>query len=131
VRVIPLGGRRHFLKGPIPWWWLERAIGLPGRALPVALVVWLWSGMRRTATIRLSMCHIFPSLAISRFAVYRALEELQRAGLVRVRRRQGHAPLVTILSRTARTTASFRLRCRPDVTIRNECRHGMPRSQGR
>jgi len=89
---------RHFLKGPIPWeGWMVRAIPLPGRALPVALAIWLWAGMTKKRTVRLSMMYVFPSLSISRYSVYRALCSLEHAGLIRVRRRRGHAPIVTIV----------------------------------
>src|SRR5262249_41205573 len=76
------------------------AMTLPGKALPVALVIWLWSGMRRGAPIRLSARHIFPGIGISRFAVYRALEMLAQAGLIAVERHRGRPPLVTILTET-------------------------------
>src|SRR5262245_51625875 len=88
---------RHFLKGPIPWWWLERAMRLPGRATHVGLVVWLCSGMRRAATIRLSITPMFSALGISRYAAYRGLNALERAQLVHVRRHGGHPPIVTLV----------------------------------
>lgn len=99
---------RHFLKGPIPWEWIVRAISLPGRALPVALVIWLWAGMTKKRTVRLSLQYVFPSLRISRFAAYRALCRLEHAGLVRVRRRRGHAPIVTIVTMTEQSPVPCR-----------------------
>ena len=51
-RKRPSRARRpdRFLKGPIPWPWLMRAIALPGKALAVGLMLWLQSGItcRRT-----------------------------------------------------------------------------------
>lgn len=90
----------HFLKGPIPWRWIERAAQLPGQALAVGLVCWLWSGMRQSSTIWLSSRHAFPALGISRYAVYRALAQLEQARLISLRRRCGHPPLITIRSVT-------------------------------
>ena len=100
MHVAPHRRTHHYLKGPIPWWWLAEAIALPGRALPVALVIWLWSGMRRSTSIRLSTRHIFSTVGISRFAVYRALDQLAQAGLIAVERHRGRPPLVTILMET-------------------------------
>jgi hypothetical protein len=93
---------RHFLKGPIPWWWIERAAALPGEALTVALVIWLWVGMRRSQTIRLSARHVFPGMRVSRYAVYRGLDALEQARLITCRRRRGHPPLITVILSTAR-----------------------------
>ena len=39
-----------FLKGPIPWAWLQRAFLLPGKALHVALLLWREAGCRRSRT---------------------------------------------------------------------------------
>jgi hypothetical protein len=86
---------QHFLRGPIPWWWIARAAVLPGRAFVVGLAVWFWVGMTKASTVRMS-CRGFPVPGISRFAIYRGLLALERAQLVTVQRRRGHAPLVTI-----------------------------------
>src|SRR5688572_16893412 len=42
----------RFLKGPVPWSWLERAGLLPGRALHVGLALWLRAGMARSRTVQ-------------------------------------------------------------------------------
>lgn len=86
---------KHFLKGPIPWAWLARAAGLPGDALKVGIAIWLWVGMTCSRTVRVSS-RGFP-LPASRSAVYRGLVALERANLVTVQRRRGHAPVVTVL----------------------------------
>jgi hypothetical protein len=89
---------KHFLKGPIPWSWLRVAIGLPGRSLVVGLVIWLWAGMTRSATVRLSY-RSFP-IPMGRFTIWRALRALEDAGLVTVRRfGGGRPPQVTIRTR--------------------------------
>jgi hypothetical protein len=53
--------RRHrqgekFLKGPIPWPWLERAFLLPGKALHVALLLWREAGCRRCRSASMATC---------------------------------------------------------------------------
>jgi hypothetical protein len=40
-----------FLKGPIPWDWLDRAGRLPGKALAVGLVLWQKAGLCNSQTI--------------------------------------------------------------------------------
>src|SRR3954465_13057049 len=37
--------RRPFLKGPIPWDWLETASKLPGKALALGMLLWREAGM--------------------------------------------------------------------------------------
>ena len=63
------------------------AAPLPSQALLVGLVCWRWAGMRRSSTIRLSSRVVFPALGLSRFTVYRALQQLEHARLIVVRRR--------------------------------------------
>ena len=97
MSVTPGSSSSHFLKGPIPWWWIARAAPLPSQALLVGLVCWLWAGMRRSYTIRLSSRVVFPALGLSRFTVYRAVHQLEQAELIVVRRRRGHPPIITIV----------------------------------
>lgn len=82
----------HFLKGPIPWRWLERAGELPGKALVVALVVWREAGCRNAATVPLNLS----GLRVPRRTAQRALRTLELSGLVAVEHRNGRPPLVTL-----------------------------------
>lgn len=86
------GGK--YVRGPLDW--LQVAGRQRGRALHVALVVCYLSSLRRHKTISLSMsaCAAF---GLDRFAVHRALNALELAGLVTVDRGAGCLPLVTIL----------------------------------
>ena len=86
----------RFLKGPIPWDWIERAAQQPGRAFHVGMAIWLWAGMKRGATVPLSIRNL-ATMGISRHAAYRALAALERADLVSVARHPGRKPIVTIL----------------------------------
>jgi hypothetical protein len=111
----------HFLKGPIPWWWIERAATLPSRALVVGLVIWLWAGMRKTDTIRLSSRHVLPTMGISRFVLYRALSALEDNSLVRVKRRRGHPPMVTLVKHVpVKRSYPAAVAC-PHSARRNQC----------
>ena len=85
-----------FLRGPIPWDWLERAGRLPGRAFQIAVILWLKRGMRNTATVTLGRAEL-EGMEIKRHAVYRALDQLENAGLVEVDRRHGRRALITII----------------------------------
>jgi len=87
---------QHFLKGPIPKPWLERAAQAPGRALHVGIALWFQAGMKKRGEIRLGLAQ-FSDFGLDRFAASRGLAELERAGLVSVIRHPGRKPIVTIL----------------------------------
>ncbi|MBY0459806.1 MAG: hypothetical protein K2V38_21010 [Gemmataceae bacterium] len=82
-----------FLKGPIPWRWVEVAAPLPGKALAVGIAAWREAGCRKCRTVPLNLS----GLAVPRRTAQRGLAELERAGLVSVNRRKGRPPLVTLL----------------------------------
>jgi len=89
----------HFLRGPIPMDWLCAASKASGRGkgFQVAIILWYLSGLNRQAkTVKLSGSAL-TKMGVKRHAGYRGLEELERAGLVRVARHTGRSPLVTIL----------------------------------
>lgn len=87
-----------FLKGPIPWSWLVAAGGAKGRALQVAIVLWLEVGMKRSATVRLPHQRL-RDMGVDRHAARRGLAALEAAGLVAVERRNGASPIVTVEAR--------------------------------
>jgi hypothetical protein len=88
-----------FIKGPIPGDWVGRAAALPGKALHVALAVWLAASLGRGRVAKLT------GKGLARFGVRpdagrRALATLQTAGLVKVDRGAGRCPVVTIIEPT-------------------------------
>jgi len=89
--------RELFLRGPIPWRWLEMAARLPGRALAVGIVLWHLVGLRRHWTVRLSPSKT-RSLGLSPRVTRRGLKALEGAGLVAVDRHRGRSPEVTVLN---------------------------------
>jgi DNA-binding transcriptional ArsR family regulator len=96
MRLSPVprhGAGELFLKGPIPWAWLHRAICLPGRALHVALQLWFHAGIAGNGIVAINLSR----LSVDRSAASRGLAALEAAGLVRVQRKPGRKPLVTIL----------------------------------
>ena len=96
--LIHSNRRKHppgelFLKGPIPWPWLGKAMQLPGKALAVALHVWWRSGIERSSCIMINLSR----LSVDRSAASRGLAALEAAGLVTVIRAPGRRPRVTIV----------------------------------
>ena len=86
----------HFLKGPVPLPWLEAAARLPGKSLHTGVALWYVAGLTRSPTVALSNLS-GGKFGLDRNAKYRALAWLESAGLVRVERKLGRAPVVTIL----------------------------------
>ena len=87
----------RFLKGPIPLHWLEQAARLPGKALAIGLVIWFLSGLKgRMDKIAVSDKQAI-GVGVSRKARYRAIQALEKAGLITVVRRRGVSPRVAIL----------------------------------
>lgn len=85
-----------FLRGPIPWRWLEAAARLPGRAFVVGVVLWHLAGLRRHRTVRLTPSKT-RSLGLSPRVTRRGLKALEGASLIAVDRHRGRSPDVTIL----------------------------------
>ena len=81
-----------FLKGPVPWRWVEAAGLLPGKALAVGLVAWREAGCRNERTVPVNLS----ALGMPRRTAQRALRALEDAGLVAVEHRDGRPPLVTL-----------------------------------
>ncbi len=81
-----------FLKGPIPWAWIERASLLSGKALALGLVIWREAGCRKAREVPLNLSNA----GIPRRTAQRALQELEKAGLVSVEHRIGRPALVTL-----------------------------------
>jgi hypothetical protein len=87
--------REPFIKGPIPWKWLERAGQLPGRALLVGLVLWREAGCRNAREVRVNLSAM--GIGLSRKSAGRGLVALESAKLVRVDRLPGRCPIVELL----------------------------------
>lgn len=96
VAAAKLNVPTKFLKGPVPWKWIEAAAQLPGKSLAVGLCIWRLAGAMRSDTIRLSNKEC-EALGVSRYAKSRALKHLGSANLIAVERHQGRFPRITIL----------------------------------
>jgi hypothetical protein len=89
------GHGEPFLKGPIPWGWLEQAMQLPGKALQVALVLWRNAGCKRNRTVKLCLSGKLPG-GLNEQSARRGLRSLSEAGLVSISRQAGRGLEVTL-----------------------------------
>lgn len=86
----------EFVAGPIPVAWVTKAAALPGGALAASLAIWFRAGCEKSQR-NLSICPtLLERFHVKRLAGYRALQALERAGLVSVVRHRGRCPLITI-----------------------------------
>jgi DNA-binding transcriptional ArsR family regulator len=92
--------KRRPLYGPIPWCWWLPASRLLGKTLQVASVCWLLASWNRSAELELAL-HDWAEFGLSRFSASRALDILERAGLVSMIKRRDRTPMVAILDTSA------------------------------
>jgi hypothetical protein len=93
----------QFIKGPLPMSWIEKAAALPGKALALGLAVWFRSGITGGQVV-LGVSAL-ARFSVGRKAAYAALKALEGAGLVRVARKKGGRPRITLLPAPAATPA--------------------------
>jgi hypothetical protein len=90
--------REVHLRGPVPLGWLANAARLPGKSLHVAVTLWCISGLARSQRVQLTNLSS-RHFGLDRCSKYRALAWLEQAGLIKVDRHVGRAPMVTLLDR--------------------------------
>lgn len=86
---------KNFIR-PIPLQWMRRTTRLAGCAAQVSILLWYWSGVKRSLCVRTSRDAV-SGFGISSWTLHRGLRALESAGLVKVERRRGCAPVVTLL----------------------------------
>ena len=84
-----------FLKGPIPWRWLQRAGRLKNQALQVALLLWLEAGMRKHRTVKFREKD-GAEMGMSIDTARRGLRQLEKAQLVTITKLPGRSLIVTL-----------------------------------
>jgi hypothetical protein len=104
-RRVPSRPPRHrpggkFLRGPVPWDWLQQAARLPGSALHAGLLLWFEAGCRRNRTVPINLTRA-AEFRLSPDTMSRAVRQLETAGLVSVQRPPGRCLRVTILDAPA------------------------------
>ena len=90
-----------FLRGPIPLEWLAVAAKLPGKTLNVAIALWWRHGMAGGKPFKLTQMAL-TAMNVERDAERAGLTRLEQAGLVRVERKPGQRPTISILDLTRR-----------------------------
>jgi hypothetical protein len=90
-----------FLEGPIPLDWLSTAAQLPGKSLHLAIAIWAIASLAKSARVSIGNVAVQP-FGLDRNAKYRALQWLEEASLIRVQRKPGQSPIVTLLELEAR-----------------------------
>ena len=94
--LVPVPKTAHFLKGPVPLVWLNRAALLPGKVLNVAIAIWWLQGMADGKPLKLTQKSL-KYLNVKRNAASTALDLLQNEGLIQLERRVGQRPSISIL----------------------------------
>ena len=85
-----------FLRGPIPLAWLGSAAVLPGKTLNVGIALWWLHGMAKGKPFKLTQ-KALQTLNVERDAASAALVRLEQAGLVRVVRKPGQRPTLSMV----------------------------------
>lgn len=96
VPVSAAPKRFKFVKGPIPLDWLQAAAQQPGKTLHVAIAIRYLAGLERSLTVRLRS-KVLAGFGVERGSMYRALERLEKLGLITVVRKVGRHPVVSIV----------------------------------
>ena len=86
-----------FLRGPIPLAWLGSAAALPGKTLHVGIALWWLHGMAKGKPFKLTQMAL-QNLNVERDAASAALVRLEQAGLIRVTRKSGQRPMVSMVA---------------------------------
>lgn len=99
----------QYIGGRIPTWWIKRAAMLPGKSLAVGLVIWFLRGVTRSTKDLVISTKRVAEYGVSRKSRHEALKALESGGLIRVDKRRGRSPRVTLL--LADVDASTSRRC--------------------
>ena len=87
---------KPFLRGPIPLKWLTEASALPGKSINVGIGLWWLHGMSHGKPFKLTS-KALKALNVSNDAAYDALVRLEENGLVKLERKPGQRPVITML----------------------------------
>jgi len=89
-----------FIRGPLPQEWISRACRLGGKCANLALALWYVHGMAGNP-IKLSR-RVRSEFGLGDSSTYYGLQLMEKAGLIRVERRRGRTPRVTMLNTNVR-----------------------------
>jgi hypothetical protein len=88
-----------FLRGPVPLEWLGKAAQQPGKTFNIAVAVWWLHGMAKGKPFKLTRTAL-RYLNVERNAASTGLARLEEAGLIRLERRSGQRPTISIVTCT-------------------------------
>ena len=94
-KLVEAPRKELFLRGPIPLEWLAAAAKLPGKTLNVALALWWLHGMSASKPFKLTQ-KALDRLNVSRETAGDCLVRLEQRGLIRVVRKVGRSPVISI-----------------------------------
>ena len=87
---------QKFVCGPIPCGWLQKALTQGGKAGALCWAIWWLAGIQRSNPIRLT-AQALRRFSIQPQAARRLLSKFEKVGLVKVNRKTGRGPMVTLL----------------------------------
>jgi hypothetical protein len=98
ISVTKTIGRQNkcFIKGPLPHAWISRAIAAGNSAISLGLVLWFLRGWKKQNEFRLTNVEL-RKWNIDRHQKYRGLVQLEKAGLIKVKRENCKNPKVKLL----------------------------------
>jgi len=99
--LVAVPKKELFIRGPIPLEWLAVAAKLPGKTLNVAIALWWRHGMAGGEPFKLTQ-RALTAMNVERDAERAGLARLEQAGLIRLERKPGQRPTVSILDLTRR-----------------------------
>ena len=85
-----------FIKGPLPHAWISQAIAAGNSAISIGLVLWYLRGWKKQSEFRLTNVEL-RKWNIDRHQKRRGLVQLEKAGLVKVKRENCKNPKVELL----------------------------------
>lgn len=94
--LVEVPKKELFLRGPIPLDWLSIAAHLPGKTLNLAIALWWLQGMSRGKSLRLTR-KALKTMNVERDAERKGLARLEQEGLLKVERKPGQRPTISIL----------------------------------
>ena len=96
--LSPVTGKKiqPYLKGPIYWQWLHKAINLPGASLAVGLTLWHYRSLTKSLRFKVGLGDISKLTGKSKDAARRGLRSLQMAGLIQIERKPGRKSFVSL-----------------------------------
>lgn len=86
-----------YLRGPIFWRWIKTANSLPGKALAVGLVLWLYRALKKSVSVKVGINDIVEKIHVAPDTVRRGLQALERAGLIEIKRESGQKNTITLV----------------------------------